>query len=114
MTPNMKGNVIAFRCIVFPGSRRSRMTRRTVSCLALAVWCAVPQLAKAEIDIMDAYANGTSLQYLWPNWLKANVASYTVTMCSGCGATAENLRGLTVVNFAGIPRADNNDFKAVY
>jgi uncharacterized repeat protein (TIGR01451 family) len=79
---------------------------------ALTAALAFPATGRADGCIEDAYDNGgASLQYLWPNWTTAHVASFDVLVCYGCGYASEIIRGLTVVNFG---TAGAGDFKGVY
>src|SRR5437773_317731 len=70
-----------------------------------------PGPALADGCISYAYDNGTiGLDYLWPNWVKAQVTSIDFDICQ-CGFVSERFTGLTIVNFG---TAQNGDFKGIY
>jgi len=69
--------------------------------------------ARADIDLVDMWDNATvpASGIVFPNWLKVKVCSFDVWICEGCGAGAENIVGLTLVNFGTAAKAD---FAGVY
>jgi len=69
--------------------------------------------ARADIYILDMWGNGTAPAsgFVFPNWTQVTGGSFDVLLCEGCGAGAENIKGMTVVNFGS---AAPSDIKAVY
>ena len=86
---------------------------RVLLCIGIFTALSISGRARADIDVMDMWDNGTVPVggVVYPNWLKVKVASFDVWLCEGCGAGTENIKGLTVVNFG---TAGNADYAGVY
>ncbi len=83
------------------------LIRRRVGRLALlAGLLAAAGRASADACAVDSWSTGDVPQkFLFPNWSKVEVASYTILLTLG-QAGVEQVTGLTVVNFGTVPAAD--------
>jgi len=81
--------------------------------MALGVMAVLAAGARADIDILDIWDNGSvpAAGFVFPNWMQVKAGSFDVWLCMDCGAGAENIKGMTVVNFGNALPAD---IKAVY
>ena len=97
-----------------PASRHGGIRGAVIALIAMAalVLVLLPARTSADGCVLDSWDSGTTaVPYLWPNWYRTPVSSYTFALCVGCGYANEIINGLTVVNFG---TADNTDIKTVY
>jgi len=92
---------------------RRGFMRQIFRLVAVVVTLVLGAGARADIDLKDMWDNSSvpATGFVFPNWLKVKAASYDVWICEGCGAGAENIKGMTVVNFG---TAGKSDFAGVY
>ncbi len=90
-----------------------RPTGRVAAGLVPAVLLLLTPLpGRCDTAVLDLWENGqVQPQTIFPNWAAFRTSSFEVLLCIGCGGVAENLKGLTVVNFG---TAGPADLKAVY